>query len=70
MTFKSLPNLNLVSNFIPLGLRQLKILFGDVRMNFNIIFLKIEKLSEFLTLLSRLLFSCSVCTPNGGDIIE
>ena len=47
------PNPNLVSNFTPLGLWQLNMLFGDGRMNFNIFFLKIEKLSEFLILLSR-----------------
>ena len=54
------PNLNLVSNFTPLGLWQLKMLFGDGRMNCNIFFLKIEKLSEFLILLSRLFHSVTM----------
>ena len=35
-------------------------LFGDGRMNCNIFFLKIEKLSEFLILLSRLFHSVTV----------
>ena len=48
------PILNLVSNFTPWGLWQVKVLFGDGRMNCNMFFLKIEKLSEFLILLFRL----------------
>ena len=54
------PNLNLVSNFTPLGLRQLMMLFEDVCMNCNIFLLKIEKLSEFLILLSRLFHSLTM----------
>ena len=54
------PNLNLVSNFTPLGLWRLKILFEDGRMNFNIFFLKMEKLLEFLILLSRLFHSVAM----------
>ena len=38
----------------------MEMLFGDGRMNFNIFFLKIEKLSEFLVLLSRLFHSVTV----------
>ena len=58
-------------------------LFGAGRLNFNIFFLKVEKLSEPLILLSILLHcmlnielrnivtvSCSVCTSNDGDIID
>ena len=68
-------------------------LFEDGRKNFNIHFLKIKKLLEFLIYLSRLFHLitvdgkyqflkrvcltlsnvvdvfCSVCAPNGGDII-
>ena len=51
------PNLNLVSNFIPSRSWQLQMLFGDGRINFNTLFLKIEKLSEFLILLYRLSYS-------------
>ena len=54
------PNFNLVSNFTPSGLGQLKMLFGDGRMNYNIFFLKIEKLSEFLILLSKLFHSVTM----------
>ena len=35
-------------------------MFGDVRISFNILFLKIEKLSEFVKLLSSLLDSVAV----------
>ena len=35
-------------------------LFGDGRMNFNILFLKTEKLSESLILLSRLFHTVRV----------
>ena len=35
-------------------------LFGDGSMNFNMFFLKIEKLSEFLILLSRLFHSVTM----------
>ena len=37
-----------------------KMLFGDGCMNFNIFFLKIEKLSEFLILFSRLFLSVTM----------
>ena len=54
------PNLNLVSSFILLQLWQLKMLFGDYCMNFNIVFLKIDKLLQFFILLSRLFHSVTV----------
>ena len=47
-----------MSNFTPLGLWQLNMLLGDGCMNFNIFFLKIDKLSEFL--LSRLFHSVTM----------
>ena len=51
------PNLNLVSNFTPLGLWQLKMPFGDGRLYIKIFRLKMKKLSEFLILSSRLFHS-------------
>ena len=54
-------NLKLGSNFTPLGLWQLEMLFGDDgRINFNRFSLKIEKLSEFLILFSRLFHSVTM----------
>ena len=50
-------NLNLVSNVFPWRLWQVKMLFGDGRMNSSIFLLKIKKLSELLTLLSKLFHS-------------
>ena len=53
--------------------RQINILFRDNCMNFNIFLLKIEKLSEFLTFLSRFFHSVTMngkseflikCMPN------
>ena len=52
---------------------ELNILFRDNRMNFNIFLIKIEKLSEFLTFLSRFFHSVTMngkseflikCMPN------
>ena len=45
-------NLNTVINLIPLGLWQLKIEYEDGLINFKILFLKVEKVSGFLTLKS------------------
>ena len=42
------PRRNCVINFSALGLRQLNILFGEGRIKFRIVFLKMLKLSEFL----------------------
>ena len=53
-------NLNLVVNLIPLGLWQLKIEFEDSLMNLNILFLKAEKVSEFLIFKSNFFHSMAV----------
>ena len=47
-------------NFTPLELWQLKKLSGDGCINFNIFFLKTEKLSEFPIVLSRLFHSVTI----------
>ena len=54
------PNLNLVINLIPLGLWQLKIEFEDGLINFKILFLKAEKVLEFLIFKSKLFHSMTV----------
>ena len=51
------PNLSLVISFIPVGLWQLKVLFGVGRMNCKMLFLKRARFSELLILLSRLFHS-------------
>ena len=43
-----------------MGLWQLTMMFGDGSSSFNIIFLKVKNLSEFLIFLSRLLQSITV----------
>ena len=58
------PNLSLVINFVPVGLRQLKVLFGVGRTNCQMLFLKRVKLSEFLILLARLFHSITVNGKN------
>ena len=54
------PSRSLVINLIPLGLWQLKRLLADGLINFRILFLKILKLLEFLTLWSSLFHSIIV----------
>ena len=54
------PNLNLVINLIPLGLWQLKTEFEDGLINFKILFLKAEKVLEFLIFKSKLFHSMTV----------
>ena len=54
------PSRSLVINLIPLGLWQLKRLLGDGLIKFKILFLKILKLLEFLTLWSSLFHSIIV----------
>ena len=58
------PNLSLVINFVPVGLRQLKVLLGVGRTNCQMLFLKRVKLSEFLILLARLFHSITVNGKN------
>ena len=45
---------------MPLGLWQLKIEFDDALINFKILFLKAEKISEFLIFKSKLFHSMTV----------
>ena len=54
------PNLSLVITLIPLGLWQLKIEFEDGLVNFTILFLKAEKVLEFLIFKSKLFHSMTV----------
>ena len=54
------PNLNLAINLIPLGLWQLKIQLEDGLINFKILFLKAEKVLEFLIFKSKLFHSITV----------
>ena len=58
------PDLSLVISFIPIGLWQVKVLFGDDCINCKMFFLKREKLSELLILLSRLFNSFTVGGKN------
>ena len=53
-------NFNLVINLTPLGLWQLKIEFEDGLINFKILFLKAEKVLEFLIFKSKLFHSMTV----------
>ena len=53
-------NLNLAINLIPLGLWQLKIGFENGLINFKIVFLKAEKVLEFLTFKCKLSHSMTV----------
>ena len=54
------PNLNLVTNLIPLGLSQLKIEFEDGFINFKVLFLKAENVLEFLIFKPKLFHSKTV----------
>ena len=56
------PNFNLVISLILLGLWQLKIKFEDSLMNFQILFLKPQRVSEFLIFKSDLFHSMKVNT--------
>ena len=56
----ALPNLNLVITLIPLGLRQFKKEFENDIINFKMLFLKAEKVSEFLIFKSKLFHSMAV----------
>ena len=51
---------NLVISLIPLGMWQLEIEFEDGLINFKILFLKAEKVSEFLIFMSKLFHSMIV----------
>ena len=55
-----MPNLNLVINLIPLGLWQLKMELEDGLLNFKILFLKAEKVLEYLIFNSKLFHSVTV----------
>ena len=50
----------LVIKLIPLRLWQMKIEFEDGLMNFKLLFLKLEKVPEFLIFMSNLLHSMTV----------
>ena len=54
------PNLNLIIYLILLGLWQLKIEFEDGLINFKILFLKAEKVLEYLIFKSKLFHSITV----------
>ena len=54
------PNLSLVINLIPLGLWQLKLEFEDGLINFKKLFLKAEKVLEFLFFKSKSFHSVTV----------
>ena len=54
------PKLNLVINLIRLRQRQLKTEFENGLINFKILFLKAEKVSEFLNFKSKLFHSMTV----------
>ena len=54
------PKLNLVINLIRLRQRELKTEFENGLINFKILFLKAEKVSEFLNFKSKLLHSMTV----------
>ena len=61
----------LVINLIPLRLWQMKIEFEDGLINFKLLFLKLEKVSEFLIFMSNLFHSMAVdekqeCQKNHG----
>ena len=58
------PNLSLVISFVPIGLWQLKVQLGVGCMNCKMLFLKRARLSELLTLLSRLFHSITVDRKN------
>ena len=51
------PDLNLVISLIPLGMWQLEIEFEDGLINFKILFLKAEEVSEFLIFMPKLFHS-------------
>ena len=54
------PKLNLVINLIRLRQRELKTEFENGLINFKILFLKAEKVSEFLNFKSKLFHSMTV----------